>query len=343
MFYLFYLVSFVPNTNRIKLLKNYSFFCLFFLGIKPTFSQNLVPNWSFEQYNICPDNHGEIEYCNAWIIFKGAGEYFNSCDITNNYGVPYNTCGFQEPSTGNAFAGIYTFSLTGNQSNSFRDFIGVELIDPLQIGIKYYLNFKASPAIIGSIPFQSDKFISNKLGGLLATYNYNPLPILNFAHVFTDSIIRDSSIWTTIRGSFVADSNYTYLILGNFFSDSLTSYEEINPNGVFNYAYYYIDDVCLSTDSVLCENFSSINEFNNEEEVNLFPNPCLNSISLSNNSKHYFQIDIVNYLGEIIISTSLKNDETMELNVAFLSSGIYSVIFRNKSYSREFKLVKLQN
>src|SRR5689334_8989484 len=111
------------------------------LACKISTGQNLVPNWSFEQFHSCPTDQGEITYSDDWLNYKEAGEYFNSCDSAFGYGVPYNTCGYQQAASGNAYAGIYTFSLVGTQSTSFRDYIGVELTQPLQVGVKYFVNF----------------------------------------------------------------------------------------------------------------------------------------------------------------------------------------------------------
>jgi hypothetical protein len=317
-------------------------FKLFLYSLIPftSFSQNLVPNWSFEQFSICPNSHGEIEYCQNWLRFRQGGEYFNSCDITNGYGVPTNTCGYQEPVNGNGYAGIYTFSYSGNDLTSFRDFIGIELDEPLQVGTKYYLSFQTSAAIIGSIPFQSDKFVSNNLGALFTTYFVNPLPILNFAHVYNDSIIRDSSVWTTIRGSIIADSAYTYLVLGNFFSDSLTVYENINPAGIFNFAYYYIENVCLSIDSFFCEHLSGINEYVSYEEPAIYPNPCSHEINIADIST-YTTIEILNYLGEKVLSKCCDNNQAIKIDVSTLSAGVYLIIFKNSIYMYQSKLIKI--
>ena len=112
----------------------------------------------------------------------------------------------------------------------FREYIGVKLLTPLVIGVKYYVSFKAclsdNPSIV---------YASNKLGALFSTISYSVdsfclppcnstlLPPKNFAQVYSDSIITDTANWTTISGSFIADSVYQYVIIGNHFDNTHTS------------------------------------------------------------------------------------------------------------------------
>ena len=63
---------------------------------------------------------------------------------------------------------------------------------------------------------------SNKLGAKFSTVSYsysNPIQINNFAHVYSDSVIKDTTSWTLIKGEFTADSAYQYISIGNFFDD----------------------------------------------------------------------------------------------------------------------------
>jgi len=216
---------------------------------------NLVPNPSFEDYIQCPVMESQFGVVSIWTRFRNSAEYFNACDVSGNVGVPSNMAGYQQAASGQAYAGINTFSNSG-VNPSFRDYIGVQLISPLVIGTKYYVSFKVSPTLIGFPPFVSDKYVSNKLGVLFTNTASSNYPIPNFAHVYSDSIISDTTAWATINGSFIADTTYQYIVIGNFFHDSLTAYININPSGMWHLAYYYVDDVCVSTDSLVCASFS---------------------------------------------------------------------------------------
>ena len=222
-------------------------------GIKGLKSQaqcntNLIPNPSFEEYNQCPNAIRQFGRVKNWTVYQNSPEYFNACDTTNQAGVPVNAFGHQLASSGDGYAGIISFSLSG-QSSGFREYIGAQLITPLVQGTKYYVSLKVSPTI--SV-FSSFKYVNNKMGVLFSMTSSTNLPIPNFAHVYTDSIISDTTTWFTISGSFVADTNYQYVVVGNFFGDGLTSSYLINPSGSYDHSYYYIDDVCVSTDSLEC-------------------------------------------------------------------------------------------
>src|SRR4051812_12969049 len=99
---------------------------LFFVS-QSSFSQNLVPNWSFEDTVACPIGIGGIIYSVGWSSFIQTPDYFNSCNIstngTNYAGVPGNFFGYQEARTGNAYAGFYTYGT----ANNAREIIGIKL------------------------------------------------------------------------------------------------------------------------------------------------------------------------------------------------------------------------
>jgi hypothetical protein len=81
--------------------------------LKTSYSQNLVPNPSFEIYDTCPDNLGQISRAIGWHDAIPDGEYFNVCSHdTNGSGIPYigvplNTAGYRTPASGNGYARYY--------------------------------------------------------------------------------------------------------------------------------------------------------------------------------------------------------------------------------------------
>lgn len=90
------------------------------------------------------------------------------------------------------------------------------------------------------------------MGCTLSTLPYsvgNPFPINNQSLFHSDSILTDTVNWIKLSTSFIADSAYQYLIIGNFYDDNNT--DTLSVNNIGNVGYYYIDDVCLTTDSIL--------------------------------------------------------------------------------------------
>ena len=216
--------------------------------------QNLVPNPNFEQYTICPTNWFQISNCIFWDSNRETPDYLHTCSSSNNISPPNCFYGFQYPHSGNAYAGFYTLAKSP-QNN--KEFIGSQLLSTLTIGQKYYITFYVNRG------GQNQAVIaSNKIGVKFSTIPYsdtNPAPINNTAHFYTDSIITDTAKWTKISGSFIADSAYSYIIIGNFFDDSNTDTITYSI-GSIDVAYYYLDDICVSTDSLYCENWLGIKE-----------------------------------------------------------------------------------
>jgi len=58
-------------------------FCLLMVNLQ-SFSQNLVPNPSFEQYDTCPNNYSQIVRASGWYSpTTGTPDYLNACSAFN--------------------------------------------------------------------------------------------------------------------------------------------------------------------------------------------------------------------------------------------------------------------
>lgn len=186
--------------------------------------QNLVPNPSFEEHINCPQTLNDYEFT-YWDSFNRTPDYFNTCSSISGFS---NPAGFQIAHSGNAYAGFITFV---DEPPLWREHLGVPLIVPLQVGQTYYVSFYVSRGF----EQPAHDMASNKIGALFSTIAYddtlNPSPVLNFAHVYEDSIITDTTNWVHLHWNFVADSAYHYLIIGNFFDDSQT--DTLRPDPEF--------------------------------------------------------------------------------------------------------------
>ncbi len=225
--------------------------------------ENLVPNFSFEQYDTCPNMADQIQYAIGWRKYS-MGEYpgqqfntypvyYNACAKPGHCSVPYTGDGYRPDNRNcNGFAGLTTIS---SNSLSYRDYIGIQLSQSLIIGQKYYISFY----VAASLQYISEYYFglwTNNIGIKLSTIAYSgkkPAPIDNFAHLRSTTIIKDTINWHLISGSIIADSAYDYLIVGNFYDNAHTDTLNYNCVECLNeYGFYYIDDICLSTDSALC-------------------------------------------------------------------------------------------
>ena len=289
-----------------------------FFSTGSCFGQNLVPNPSFEDVISC---NQPVEWDN---YISYSPDYFNSCDGQ----IPANAFGYQQPYSGVAYMGLFTQA--SHTINEYREIIGAKLNDSLLIGQKYYVNMKVSLSACVSCA-------TNNLGFLFCEEPMvlgNPIILPNRAHVFSASIITDTANWVSITGSFVSDSAYKYIFVGNFFDNAHTDAIITNPNSCYPDAscdaYYYIDDVCVSTDSLTCNSVTSgVNNISIGRGIECYPNPAYKTIYVNIHDHQCFDYRIVDIMGKSLIYK--KNAEFNEIDISSISSGVYflEITFQN--------------
>jgi len=313
------------------------FFFLFSFCVKA--QTNLVPNPSFEIYTVCPTSQNQVSNAIGWDIYRANCDYYNACaSYSTTVSVPWNgnaCCGlsYQYAASGNAYMGFYTdFPIT---SIDYREIIGCQLAFPLTIGTKYYVSLKANLTFIDSS--QGINTATDHLGTLFSTVPYSvsaPAPINNHSQVYGTTIITDTMNWTKIFGSFVADSSYKYISIGNFFDSAHTNrtiFYHYNNNEYF--AYYFIDDICVSTDSIYTANWQWVGIKENRQPFNIsvFPNPT--NLYLEINLDYYnepYAISIMDLLGNEKLGTETMGSKTT-INTSELQNGIYILKVKDKT------------
>ena len=102
---------------------------------------NLVPNSSFELYDTCPDDYGQIYRAIGWTSrCESMVEYFNSCSPDAFFNVPSNYMGYQ-----NARHGIgYTQIAIQIALLQVREYVGCQLLNPLKHDVNYCVEFSIS-------------------------------------------------------------------------------------------------------------------------------------------------------------------------------------------------------
>jgi len=315
--------------KNIKPIKIYFLFTLaVMLQINNINAQNLVPNPSFEECSSCPDDCNQTYLANGWQINIHTANYFNKCVENDNCSIPINSFGYQYPTDTScqAYMGFFARGFT----DEGKEGIGCELVNPLIVGQKYFVSFKVCLA---------DVYVCglNKVGVIFTKHYYgnfmefpNPL-INNYAHVYTEEIINDTLDWTTITGSFVADSSYKYMIIGHFFDDNNTSFIcfDSSPSGM---SYYYLDDICVSTDSLFCANFnySCGSVYSNgiiNQQINVYANNSENYFDIVINEQAVAKkatIELYNALGRLVLNKPLTSTSTV-INTEYLKPGVYFV------------------
>jgi len=313
-----------------------------------------VPNPSFNDVIFCPNSGTLFTYAKGWFTNINSADLFHECG-SNGWAVPNNLFGFQNPYSGKGYCGIYVLE---EPLPGIMEFIGTRLIQPLQIGTRYYISFKISLADHPSI-----NCATNKIGVLFTNTFYkgdtvvinsdttfhfltmhSPMPIVNnFAHVYSNYIISDTAGWETISGSFISDSSYQYFLIGRFFDDSSTFINCINSN--IKWSYYYIDDVCVSTDSLLCNLPVTYNIRGGEAGIDIFPNPASNIINVKINYQSHESIHYILYNIHGIINKQgyFRYGNNFLIDVSLLEDGIYFLTLKINDNTINKKIIIIKN
>lgn len=215
---------------------------LFSLLGSPVFSQNLVPNPSFETYSACPTSSSQLTNATPWNNAKNSPEYLNLCSSSIYSDVPSSFFGFQNANTGQAYGGGICYgSFASSYLADLREYLYVPLTTPLTIGQTYYLSFYTNLV-------DNSEYAVNRVGMQFCTGLNSNFPINNIAHLSSAAVISDKVNWTNVTGSFVATSAFNAVMLGNFFTDANTTVTFVGSSVDIGYnAYYIFDDVYVST------------------------------------------------------------------------------------------------
>lgn len=211
---------------------------------------NLVPNWSFEIHLI--DNNSSLYNAPPWQQLASA-DLFNP---TNGpvFGAPLNIVGFQFALHDSSYAGVEIIA-TGIPNR--REYVEVPLISELDSGGEYCVLFYISPG-------GAYKYTADRVGALFVTDSiitcYGCLVNLAPQIEFTQGIVSDTTNWTAVSGSFIANGNERYMVIGNFYPDSVTTVQVINSSSTSWAAYFYIDAVSVykklnanaGSDAIIC-------------------------------------------------------------------------------------------
>lgn len=206
---------------------------------------------------------------------------FNSCNTDTLKGIPKNFVGYQYPANGNGYAGL----MTDDAHSGWREYYAVRLANLLIPGVKYYVSIKISLA-------ECSNYACNNFGIGFAVDSFWKTSLLagdslsHYLKINSSLIITDTINWTSISGSFVSDSAYKFVVIGNFLDFATTDTILNNNSCLYKKAYYYIDDVCVSTDSLNCNSPTGLQQVKQNVGLSLFPNPFSSQLtfSLSGNS-----------------------------------------------------------
>ena len=177
---------------------------LFLIHLNVGFSQNLVPNPSFENYTICPTTSGQLDYANPWSnpTVWGSSDYYNACSST--FGTPsYCNCSsvFQFPVTGFAYAGLWCFD---NSVANGREYIQTQLTSPLNPNGCYYVKFYVN--LMNWAKYGCNNLALNfSVTQPLLTDGSSLMNLIPHVKDYNNRIITDTLNWKIIQGIYNAE------------------------------------------------------------------------------------------------------------------------------------------
>lgn len=232
--------------------KLFSLFSLIFISIvlfgqapNEMVADNIIPNPGFERYSSTP-----IGWFYKGKHFTSVMKYWDSATAASpdvfgpKVRVPAHWAekgfGKQIPHEGKSMAGITAYGCEEGKPHC-REYIQIQLREPLVVGQGYYAEFYAShlPRSI-QVNGLGMHFSKVKIEEKIDTHlDLTPQVMAN------NLVVAPNHQWVKISGEFVAQSEADYLLIGNFLPDSLTK-KHIPFSNCLNYAYYYIDAVVLT-------------------------------------------------------------------------------------------------
>ena len=247
------------------------FTCTCSLSYRGQAQVNLVRNPSFEQYNHCPHYPHEVLYADYWTGIVDTGwspglpidsfitipagycfpTYFNACDDTIDdpshfCTLPDNQDFYQYPRTGNALMGgrmYYDYSEPGFTFGC-QQYIQGRLYSTLIAGQSYCVTF-----YVVRIASSGAGYAINHIGAYLddgtvdTTMDCGKEQTEYTPQVVDTPVITDTSNWTKIQGSFIANGTERFITIGNFFDTAHTTHILVEFGGYF--AAYLVDDVSV--------------------------------------------------------------------------------------------------
>jgi hypothetical protein len=204
-----------------------------------TIAQNLVPNYSFENFTSCPSNYSQIGLAYPWSGYDA--DFFHSCTTYSYISAPYNEgpYGFQIPRTGSGYAVLWAINGIGT---NYREYLHVQLLDSLQSGKCYYVEFYAN-LLNGWVTYAVNN-MGLHFSTSPITSSGNVLNLTSHILGYNNTVLYDTLNWVKIAGVYSSLGEEKYITIGNFFDDVNTD-TLYTGNGTYPGARYYIDDVSV--------------------------------------------------------------------------------------------------
>lgn len=296
----------------------YLFCCLSFFS----WGQNLIPNSDFEEMISCPTTFSNISDVAYWKDLPSA-DYYHRCNegtgIPPSWRMgPKNELGYQEPRSGDAYAGIIT-----TQSSGTEEYIRIDLKDSLLSGETYHVQFFFSASDPLTPTYGTNNAFSLNIGLLFSNdsmltknniHNYNGPEKVVDSSLFSMSII-DSINWVEFHTTYTAQGGENYIYLGNMetFANSILLIDSTYIPPYSARGYVYVDDVYVGLaspngcpDSTAC----NYNPFSQAVDSSSCFHQVDSVLNVNSCAPYYFQGNYYNSSGSYYSSNSNGSCDT---------------------------------
>ncbi len=311
-------------------------------------SQNLVPNWSFEEKDSCPTYDFQLTpACKFWfdpitVMYNppigqnwnvngwGGASYFHECGgaFAN---VPNNLYGYQYARTGDAYAGtlIFVHDSTLIRANKFYNYIEVELVEPLSKNSWYcaefyyamidpqYIAHRANYELVELGMLFTDTLVRRASG----INTQQPQNIYAQPQVSAMMVALDTLSWIKVSGVFKASGGEKFLTIGPF--------DEVDTINKEIYTFVYFDDV-----SVYYCGEDTIKEVDSLQIPNVFtPNgDGINEVFEYRNQEQWdFETQVFNRWGGVVYENASSQNWDGRYKGELVSEGVYFYVIKARA------------
>jgi len=328
-------VAVIITTATVTFVMKFFLLLFFFFNLLSINSQNLVPNYSFEEVDSCALNdniyycsgHSLTCYCSNW--FDNYNCMFSSSDLVSQcsfyfFDMPNSLYGYSYPKTGNNYVNIGLIGFyPSNGNESGREHSSVELLNPLLKDSAYCVSFY----------YKNSNYLTNALDNLGVLFTYDTLRtdtvLQRQADIRTEKgvMLTEYEDWVEFSGYYIAKGGEKFINIGLFGPKEDTQFEinSINEYSVAAFVYFF-DDI-----SVYQCNKDSIFKVVLEIDANVFsPNgDNVNDIytfKVQNISEMNFQV--YNRWGNVVYQTNevINSWDGTTNNGKPLLDGVYFIV-----------------
>jgi hypothetical protein len=137
--------------------------------------------------------------------------------------------------------------------------------------------------------------------------------------------------WSTNSQTYIIEdstiSNPTFSFLGN-----VSIYLKVTDK---------LGAVTYDTAHLIMQTLGGIDsgEIDSSKQIRIFPNPANTSITI-NAPFQIESVEIIDFLGKIVLQQKVNSDKTVTIDVLNLNSGLFTVKVKTKDFIKEYKFVK---